>query len=135
MAADTKTPLQAVVCVICDCLADLSADEQLRALEAARLTLGLRATSQSTMGRTLPRSPLAPVRVEMVNDRPVVVDQPTEDQAPQRGRSLVVVRPGTTVSRQVREVRDAGTSQPLRQLPSPADRTVASRGFVRSLRG
>ena len=37
-----KTPLHAVVSVICDCLSDLKADDQVRALEATCVMLGLR---------------------------------------------------------------------------------------------
>ncbi len=41
MTAGAKTPLQAVVSVICEALADLPPDDQSRALEAVRITLGL----------------------------------------------------------------------------------------------
>ena len=41
MSAD-KTPLQAVVSVICDALCDLPRADQSRALEAVAITLGLR---------------------------------------------------------------------------------------------
>ena len=45
MVTATKSPapvpLQAVVGVICDALADLQLDDQARALEAARITLGV----------------------------------------------------------------------------------------------
>lgn len=41
MSAD-KTPLQAVVCVICDALCELPRADQSRALEAVAITLGLR---------------------------------------------------------------------------------------------
>ncbi len=134
-STNTKTPLQGVVGVICDCLVDLTPDDQLRALEAARVTLGLRATTQSTTGRTPPRPVLPVVRVEMVNDRPLVVDQPQDLTQPQPDRGLVIALPGTTPPRRVREGRDASARQPARQLPGPAARSTPARGYVRSLRG
>jgi len=44
VANNTKTPLQALVSVICDCLCELPPEDQTRALEAVRVTLGLRAS-------------------------------------------------------------------------------------------
>jgi hypothetical protein len=138
MPTEPKTPLQAVVAVICDCLCDLPPEDQARALEAARVTLGLRspgqAARQAGVSPTLPsqrpaqdweaqapRLPLPMVRVEMMNDRPVVIDRPAGQS--NRVRSLVVVNP-----RQL---------QPLRQLPSPRRDAVAqvpASGYVRSIR-
>lgn len=42
-----KTPLQAVVGVLCDALCELPLDDQVRALEAVRVTLDLRASIQA----------------------------------------------------------------------------------------
>lgn len=106
----TKTPLQAVVGVICDCLAELSADDQARALDAARVTLGLRAprTVQdfNPYRDQVTREPLPLVEVQMINDRPVVGP-----------RQTAIIQP--------------------RQLPAPsAPPTTAQsqRGYVRPLR-
>jgi hypothetical protein len=84
MTTNTKTPLQAVVSVICDCLCELSPEDQARTLEAVRVTLGLRAStniSTSTKDRN-PFQELRPqqptVEVEMVNGHPVVVNQQTD---------------------------------------------------------
>lgn len=55
--ASAKTPLQDVVSTICDALADLPPDDQARALEAVRLTLGLDAASQEAR----PSQALVPV--------------------------------------------------------------------------
>ena len=41
MKSPAPVPLQAVVGVICDALADLPLDDQARALDAARITLGV----------------------------------------------------------------------------------------------
>ena len=121
MTTTPKTPLQAVVGVICDCLADLSADEQSRALEATRVTLGLRATGQLARDAyqdvATPRLPM--VQVEMMNDRPMVVSPPSA----RPGRGLAVV----------------GRQRPFtqRQLPAPripVEQVQAGRGYVRSLR-
>jgi hypothetical protein len=57
MAAETKTPLQAVVRVICDCLHNLSTDDKARALEAARIALGLRAPVEEQAQRGFARLP------------------------------------------------------------------------------
>ena len=56
MAANTKTPLHSVVSVICDLVAELTPDDQLRALEGARVSLGLRA-SRATSDLREPREP------------------------------------------------------------------------------
>ena len=120
--SSSKTPLQAVVGVICDCLADLSADEQARALEAARVTLGLRPAGQAVSAVAYQDAARLPiVQVEMVNDRPLVVSPP-----PARpGLNIVVV------GRQ-------GWQRPTqRQLPAPRDPVAqiqAVRSYVRSLR-
>lgn len=55
--ASAKTPLQDVVSTICDALADLPPDDQARALEAVRLTLGLDVPSQEAR----PSQALVPV--------------------------------------------------------------------------
>ena len=132
----SKTPLQAVVGVICDCLLQLPGDDQERALEAVRVTLGLRAPvapllSAQVRGAALPiaravrQDPGAPalpmVRVEMVNDRPVVLGEALEE------------REGGGFTR-VRQLR------PLRQLPpqgAVSNREAPPslpRGYVRALR-
>lgn len=46
MATPDKIPLQAVIGVICDCLSDLSADDQRRALEGVGVALGLGSLGQ-----------------------------------------------------------------------------------------
>jgi hypothetical protein len=84
MTTNTKTPLQAVVSVICDCLCELSPEDQTRTLEAVRVTLGLRA-STNTSTSTKDRNPFQEIRaqqptveVEMMNGLPVVVSPPTD---------------------------------------------------------
>ena len=47
-AAKSPVPLQAVVGVICDMLADLQIDDQVRALEAVRITLGAGSPATTT---------------------------------------------------------------------------------------
>ena len=75
MSTETKTPLQAVVSVICDVLCELAPDDQARAVEAVCLTLGLRT----------PKLPV--VQVEMMSNHPVVTSTPGD----RPGRSLVAV--------------------------------------------
>lgn len=70
MTTNTKTPLQAVVSVICDCLCELPPEDQTRALEAVRVTLGLRVAA-ATQDHNL-------VEVPMVSDRPLVETPPTD---------------------------------------------------------
>ena len=126
----SKTPLQAVVSVICDCLADLSADEQARALEAASVTLGLLPAKQLARDaayQDTPATRLPIVQVEMMGDRPMVVSPP-----PARpGRGMVVVgrqRPFT-------QLRDAAARAPVQQLSAPrVEQLQAVRGYIRSLR-
>ena len=86
MAANTKTPLQAVVGVICDCLCDLSPEDQRRALEVVRVTLGLCAAvpTQDHNPFQKTRVPLPTVEVQMVSDRPVVVNPPIDPEAPRQ---------------------------------------------------
>lgn len=92
MATDIKTPLQAVVSVMCDALADLPPADQERALEATAVTLGLVALGlrkqppSPRMREALPR-----VEVRMMGDAPVVMNQaelPPEQARP--GRSVIV---------------------------------------------
>ncbi len=132
MAANTKTPLQAVVSVICDCLCDCSPEEQARALEAARVTLGLRAPTsaqdRNPFQETRMQRPLPTVEVQMVGDRPVVVNPPTDTaptDPPRRGRGLVVEGPLRVTVLQPRQPRVQRDPVPERQ---PAG------GFVRSIR-
>jgi hypothetical protein len=124
MSAQAKTPLHSVVSVICDCLHDLSADDQARALEAARVTLGLRAPVAQPLVPTrdfaepAPRLPI--VQVEMMSGSPMVMNQP----ARRPGRALVMVGPQQS-------------GRPLRQLSAPrvpATPGVEARGYVRTLR-
>ena len=126
MSTDTRTPLQAVVSVICDCLADLPASDQARALEAARVTLGLRpprASHDLNPYQEISLRPALPlVEVQMMNNHPVV-QNPAADLPGQR---LVVAGPQrTAVLRQ-------------RQLPVPAVQAgtaqAAPRGYVRPVR-
>lgn len=108
MTTETKTPLQAVVGVICDMLCELPPDDQARAVEAVCLTLGLRT----------PRLPV--VQVEMRSDRPVVTSPPID----RPDRALVA---GVAQQRYARRF----TQQ---QLPDPDQAVSAQRGYVRSLR-
>jgi hypothetical protein len=41
MTIQEKTPLQAVVCVVCDALCDLPIEDRARALDAVHVTLGM----------------------------------------------------------------------------------------------
>jgi hypothetical protein len=107
MTTEIKTPLQAVVGVICDMLCELPPDDQARAVEAVCLTLGLRT----------PRLPA--VQVEMMSNRPVVTSPPID----RPGRALVAVG-----SQQQRFPR-------LTQNRPESGRAVsAQRGYVRSIR-
>lgn len=103
---NAKTPLQAIVSVICDCLHDLPPDDQARALEAAKVTLGLqtpRATQDmNPYQEVTSRPPLPRIEVEMRGDRPVVTNQAT---------------------RQLPAPRDPSTDQPQ-----------AARGYVHKIR-
>jgi hypothetical protein len=135
----TKTPLQAAVCVICDCLCQLPPEDQPRALEAVRVTLGLspfkdpappqgyRAPSPYEPPEADPplqtwepepparrrQGPLPTVVVQMVNGRPVIANQ----QVGRTGPGLGLVRVGL----------DSAQAPRLRQLASsrlPADDTA-----------
>jgi len=121
MAADTKTPLQAIVSVVCDTLHDLSPDDQARTLEAVRVTLGLRAPVTAPSRDPYPALPM--VEVEMMGNGPMVVSPPA-NRPGQTGRSLVIINP------------DRRTN--LRQLPRPPDpadgEEIVTRGYVRSIR-
>lgn len=105
MATETKTPLQAVVSVICDVLCELPPDDQARAVEAVCLTLGLRP----------PRLPA--VQVEMMSGRPIVTSPSVE----RPDRALVAVGGGGQLSRRFR----------AREISNPANVT---HGYVRPLR-
>lgn len=80
MAANTKTPLQAVVSVICDCLCELQPEDQTRALEAVRITLGLRVATPTQDHNPLQKvqTPLPPVEAPMMSDHPLVGTPPTD---------------------------------------------------------
>lgn len=99
MIANTKTPLQAVVSVICDCLCELPPEDQTRALEAVRVTLGLRASAsistspqdRNPFQETRMQRPLPTVEVQMVGDRAVVVNPPTDTVPTEAPRRQVVV--------------------------------------------
>lgn len=134
----TKTPLQAAVMVICDCLCQLTDDDRVRALEAVRVTLGLNAPDRAQpQGYQAPRQPvdldgqpvdldeepeprqawerdppargrLPTVVVQMVNGRPVIANQ----QVGRSGPALVVVGPQ-------RDRRQQLPASRLRQLPAP----------------
>ncbi len=119
MTTSSKTPLHAVVSVICDCLSDLTADDQARALEAARVTLGLKAPVARDPDRSfqeVSRAALPTVQVEMMGGAPMVV--------------------GTSMSRPDRTLLVLGSRQgPLRQLPAPSQgNTAQARGYVRPMR-
>ena len=129
----TKTPLQAAVMVICDCLCQLPPEDQSRALEAVRVTLGMKPFKDSAPpqgyqaplpyeppeGAPEPRQPweeppvrrqgpLPTVVVQMVNGRPVIANQ----QAGRTGPALVVVGQQSVQRRQL-------SASGLRQLPAP----------------
>jgi hypothetical protein len=128
----SKTPLQAAVMVICDCLCQLPDDDRARALEAVRVTLGLSAPSTRSdpapPGYQAPRQPpeeepelrqawerdppargrLPTVVVQMMNGRPVIANQ----QVGRPGPALVVVGPQ-------RDRRQQLPASRLRQLPAP----------------
>ena len=108
MATDTKTPLQAVVGVICDVLCELPPDDQARTVEAVCLTLGLRP----------PRLP--PVQVEMMSGRPIVTSPPIE----RPDRALVAGGQTLQITRRA----------PSARVRSPTPNPVSVRGYVRSLR-
>lgn len=127
MATNTKTPLHSVVSVMCDLLAELSPEEQTRALEAARVSLGLRTPravpdmNPYPDGAQRPALPL--VEIQMMGDRPVVVNEP----AAQTANRLVIAGP-----------RRTAVMQP-RQLPAPREprgpaQDSAARGYVRTIR-
>jgi len=124
MTAGAKIPLQAVVSTICEALADLPPDDQARALEAVRVTLGLDTpitqsarASALAQEEALSQEPSAPeplwdpalfheapapralptVVVEMMGDRPRVVSR----QIGRPGRALVVVGPQRSQRRQL----------------------------------
>jgi hypothetical protein len=126
----TKTPLQAAVMVICDCLCQLPPEDQPRALEAVRVTLGLspfkdpapqgyRASlpyeppeadpaTPPTWEQDRParrQGPLPTVVVQMVNGRPVIANQ----QVGRTGPGLGLVRVGL----------DSAQAPRLRQLAPP----------------
>jgi len=120
MVANTKTPLQAVVSVICDCLCELTPDDQTRTLEAVRVTLGLR-VSASTQDRspfqeTRLQRPLPTVEVQMESGHAVVVNPPTGTalaEAPRQGFVVAGPRRVTVLrSRQHRVVQGAGVLSP-----------------------
>jgi hypothetical protein len=93
MIANTKTPLQAVVSVICDCLCELPPEDQARTLEAVRVTLGLRA-STSTRDRNPfqeARRALPTVEVQMESGQPVVINPPTDTALTEAPRQNFVV--------------------------------------------
>lgn len=121
MTANTKTPLQAVVSVICDCLCELPPEDQTRALEAVRVTLGLRAlTNTSTSKETrLQRPPT--VEVQMVGDRPVVVNPPTDTTPTEAPRAVVAGPLRVTILRP-------------RQHPHGGGQGTRSPGYVRATR-
>ncbi len=133
MAANTKTPLQAVVSVICDCLCELPPEEQARALEAARVTLGLRAPPPTPQDRNpfqetrMSRPPT--VEVQMEGNRAVVVNPSTDTEpaAPAPSRQVVAG------PRRVTLLQPRQTLPQQRQLQELSD-SAPARGYVRSRR-
>ena len=125
-----KTPLHAVVSVICDCLADLSADDQARALEATRVTLGLRAPVAQTTRSPARGEALPLVQVEMESGQPMVISPPM----PRAGRPIVVIGPQRQLARLNRI--DTAARQPVRQLAAAQARAAVpgARGYVRAIR-
>lgn len=139
-ASTTKTPLQAVVSVICDCLLELPVDDQARALEAVRITLGLGAPvaqPSSLLDRALPvvrgarQTPgtraLPMVRIEMMNDRPVVVGQGLEERAGGAFASVKQITP-------LRQLPPQGAARDRNALEDALAVLAPRRGYVRLLR-
>ena len=96
----SKTPLQAAVMVICDCLCQLPPEDQGRALEAVRVTLGLNKPSAArpewgpVETEMVPRRQALPrVEVQMVNDRPMVMNGGPAAPGDAGRRQLVIVGP------------------------------------------
>ena len=101
----TKTALHSVVSIICDCLTDLSAEDQARAIEAVCVSLGLA------------RPALPTVQVEMMNGNPRVMN------------------PGATRSERVLVVNAAARQRPRQlSAGGEITSTSEVRGYVRSLR-
>jgi len=127
MAAN-KTPLHSVVSVICDLVAELTPEDQLRSLEAARVSLGLRAprvaSDLNPYQETVLRVPLPLVEVEMMGGTPRVVNPQAAPGGTARPNRLLVTGTQRAIT-------------PLRQLSAPADPVAqiqAVRGYVRPLR-
>lgn len=129
----TKTPLQAAVAVICDCICQLAPEDQPRVLEAVRVTLGFSAfkdpapPQEYRAPRPQPpleedpeprqpwddppaRGPLPTVVVQMVNGRPVIANR----QVGRSGPGLGLIRVGPE-----RDQRLQLSASRLRQLPPP----------------
>ena len=136
MAANTKTPLQAVVSVICDCLCELPPEDQTRALEAARVTLGLRTPTptqdQNPFQETRMLRPLPTVEIQMEGARAVVVnpstatvptDPPRQEFVVAGPRRVILLQPRQALLQQ-QQLQELSDSAPAR-LP---------RGYVRSRR-
>ena len=96
-----RTPLHSIVSVICDALLELPIADQARALEAARVALGLRAYSApiaapyqplEEMAVSVPTAPRPEtVRIQMMGGAPLVMNPAVDRSA--RGRALVVLGP------------------------------------------
>jgi len=152
MTARTKIPLQVVVRALCEVLTDLPPDDQERALEAVRVTLGLdapvvtvwdseaaslasrsRASEPDPVPRVLwetslfqepaARRALPTVVVQMMGDRPRVVGQ-------QVGRPCTIVLVGMQHDQRRR------LSAPRASAAAPPAQSPGSRrgGYVRSIR-
>src|SRR5580704_3018492 len=102
----SKTPLQAAVVVICDCICQLPPEDQPRALEAVRVTLGLDAF----------KDPAPPQGYRAPRPQPPLEEDPEPrqpwDDPPARG-------PLPTVVGQQRDQRRQLPASGLRQLPAP----------------
>jgi hypothetical protein len=158
----TKTPLQAAVVVICDCICQLAPEDQSRALEAVRVTLGLSASKdpappQGYQGPRPPqpfeedpaprqpwedppaRGPLPTVVVQMVNGRPVIANQQVGRSGP--GLGLIRVGPGQLSSSRLRQLpaprllgEDAATADALLPGEAPPPAQLRRGGYVRPTR-
>lgn len=157
----TKTPLQAAVMVICDCICQLPPEDQPRALEAVRVTLGLSpfkepAPPQGYQAQRAyeppaeepePRQPwedpparrqgpLPTVVVQMVNGRPVIANQQVGRLGP--GPALVRIGPENlrqNMRRQLQQLAPpqlpAGETPPADVLPPGDPPPAQCRGYVR----
>jgi len=111
-----KTPLQHVISVICDAVCELPIADQARALESARIALGLNVKvvpiETTVTTRREERGALPMVQVEMESGRPLVVNGSNGGRA-----SVVLTGPRRAA---------------LRALAAPTPPPIPASGYVRS---